>query len=131
MFSEGYSVTSSIIMLVVNIFVYLILAWYFERVVPSSVGIRLPLLFFLRPDYWFPPALNVTDEEKAREEAAQGVEAVPEEMRSQVGVRIANIFKNYTSGYFFAPQTKAALEGVTLNLYQDQIFGLLGHNGRP
>ena len=46
---------SVFIMLVVDIFLYLILAWYFDAIVPSSYGTKLPPWFVFMPSYWFPP----------------------------------------------------------------------------
>jgi len=48
-------VASVFIMLVVDIFLYLILAWYFDAIVPSSYGTKLPPWFVFMPSYWFPP----------------------------------------------------------------------------
>jgi len=50
-------------------------------------------------------------------------------MKSKVAVHISNLHKHY-KGWLCSKVVKPAVNGVTLNLYQDQIFGLLGHNGR-
>jgi len=49
-------------------------------------------------------------------------------MASQLALRISDVHKGYKTS-FLSKEVKMALDGVSLNLYEDQIFGLLGHNG--
>jgi len=60
-FSPGYSVSSAMIMMVIDLFFYLILAWYLNAVVPAdNIGRRLKPWFLFTPSYWFPPH-EITD----------------------------------------------------------------------
>lgn len=115
------------IMFTVDIFLYLFLAWYLEAVIPSSYGTKLPPWFIFLPSYWFPSSDKV-DFTQNVEMASDGVEEVPEQMKSKAVIQISELHKRY-SGLLFYTEIKYAINGVSLNLYEDQIFGLLGHNG--
>ncbi|KAJ3287594.1 ATP-binding cassette sub- A member 1 [Borealophlyctis nickersoniae] len=38
--------------LIMNCFFYAVLVWYFDCVIPDEYGRKMPLWFFLTPDYW-------------------------------------------------------------------------------
>jgi len=113
-------------MLLVDTFLYAFLAWYLESVVPSSFGTKLPPWFFLMPSYWSP---SRPDAQKRTEERAQdGVEQLPPESEEKVAIRINNVSKTFTWGWF-SRNSKTVLQDINMKILEDQIFGLLGHNG--
>lgn len=58
--------------------------------------------------------------------AGDDVEAVPDSMRSMVGIKIRNLRKTFSSA---TEKPVFAVNGLNLNMYKGQIFVLLGHNG--
>ena len=49
---NNYSFATGFYMLIADFFLYGLLAIYFDNVIPSPTGVRLPLYYFLKLDYW-------------------------------------------------------------------------------
>eukprot|EP01061_Rhynchopus_euleeides_P015536 TRINITY_DN264_c0_g1_i10.p1 TRINITY_DN264_c0_g1~~TRINITY_DN264_c0_g1_i10.p1 ORF type:complete len:1990 (+),score=845.48 TRINITY_DN264_c0_g1_i10:125-5971(+) len=50
--ADEYSYALAVWMMVFDTFLYLLLAWYLDSVLPSQYGVKLHPLFFLYPSYW-------------------------------------------------------------------------------
>ncbi|XP_022092521.1 ATP-binding cassette sub-family A member 5-like [Acanthaster planci] len=115
-------------MLAIDCVIYLLLAFYFDNVVPGTYGQRKPLGFCCMPSYW-----------QNRQGEAEGmvdlntledvpdVELVPQEMKDRAGIRIRSLSKTFKGGK--EKQDVLAVKGVSLDIYEGQITCLLGHNG--
>jgi ATP-binding cassette subfamily A (ABC1) protein 3 len=125
-------------MLVLDTVLYAFLAWYLGQVMPSDAGVRKPWYFLFEPAYWgfgagraaAKASAKVADEAAAAEgmRAARGasLDACPTELvdRHSAGdptVVVQNLRKTF--GAF------KAVQGIDLELFEGQIFSLLGHNG--
>ena len=102
---------------------------------PSEYGVRKSPLFFLHASYWCPgrggnesdyALLKNDDIEEHAEPLANNFEPVPENLkdleRKGECLKIRNLRKVYDNG-------KLAVDGLSLTMYEGQIFALLGHNG--
>ncbi|KAH8060351.1 ATPase [Aureococcus anophagefferens] len=112
-------------MLLLDIVLFLVLAWYFSQCVPwSEYGTPKPWYFPLQPSYWCAkkPKEEVTDEEEAHDPAAGFPEAYePLGGGKAAVVRVRNLRKTF--GDF------RAVDGVSFDMVESEIFCLLGHNG--
>jgi ATP-binding cassette, subfamily A (ABC1), member 3 len=126
-------------------FVTLTLGLYLENVLPSAVGVRKPFYYPFTKSYWF----NVKTEEHHEEENHSGnkvghsseqeedetdkrevnpanFEEVPEYLRRKEDqnefIKISNLKKKFDQGLY-------AINDFNAEMYEDEIFALLGHNG--
>ncbi|XP_054548976.1 phospholipid-transporting ATPase ABCA7 isoform X1 [Talpa occidentalis] len=102
--------------------IYGLATWYLEAVCPGQYGIPEPWNFPFRRSYWFgpqppkgpAPAPASQDPEVLVEEAPPGL--IP-------GVSLRGLEK------CFPGNPQPALQGLSLDFYQDHITAFLGHNG--
>jgi hypothetical protein len=50
---ENFSYELCVVMMFIDAIIYGVLAWYFDKVLPSEFGTPLPLYFPFLPSYWF------------------------------------------------------------------------------
>ena len=55
---EGIDIARVIAILLIDIVLYALAAWYASQVIPSRFAIKKPVWFFLLPSYWFPTRYN-------------------------------------------------------------------------
>uniref|UniRef100_A0A8C0HM87 ABC transporter domain-containing protein n=1 Tax=Buteo japonicus TaxID=224669 RepID=A0A8C0HM87_9AVES len=109
---------------------YLLLAIYFDKVLPGKYGAPYPPSFFLRPSYWFKPRSGYTGV-RADTESNHGpipsnnTEPMPPGFDGKEAIRLNNIKKIYKK----KDKRTEALRGLSLNIYEGQITALLGHSG--
>ncbi|XP_032661205.1 glucosylceramide transporter ABCA12 [Chelonoidis abingdonii] len=129
-------------LILIDSFIYFILGWYIRNVFPGKYGMAAPWYFPLLPSYWaerygYIPLWNekrcslLFTKLLLRKEAAftnkMYVKSAlppnlePEPPNLTVGVSLHGITKTYGS--------KAAVENLSLNFYEENITSLLGHNG--
>lgn len=121
-FANGVSVGDVLVMLIVSSFVYFVLALYIEKILPGNYGIPEKWYFPVDPKYWF-RCLRVSSGGEDYPESEQN--DVKMEMASKskkVGISLRRLRKVYATG-------KVAVQGLKMNLYEDEITVLLGHNG--
>ncbi|XP_021369630.1 ATP-binding cassette sub-family A member 2-like isoform X2 [Mizuhopecten yessoensis] len=145
--NDEYSLLTSILMMILDSFLYSLLAWYIENVFPGSYGLPRPWYFLFSKTYWCSGATkaqemdcgNILDmcrrnhayssllEDQAcaldqrDAEYARKFEADPTHLPQ--GVHIENLTKIYKTG------KKLAVKNLTLSFYEGQITSFLGHNG--
>jgi len=95
-------------------------------VLPSAYGVRRPWYFFLLPSYWGCSRQKIWCSEESDETGANGneglnFEAVEPEHGSPK-VQIKKLVKRYKK------KGANAVDHLNLNLYENQITCLLGHN---
>ncbi|NWS94649.1 ABCA9 protein, partial [Mionectes macconnelli] len=127
---EAYFLFSTYIMLVFDSILYMLLALYFDKVLPGKYGIPDPPFFCLKPSYWMRSRRGSTREiprstANLEELLGDDVEPVPPEFRGQEAIRLHNIKKSYKK----KDKKTEALRGLSLNIYEGQITALLGHSG--
>ncbi|XP_049669091.1 ATP-binding cassette sub-family A member 9-like isoform X2 [Accipiter gentilis] len=109
---------------------YLLLAIYFDKVLPGKYGAPYPPSFFLRPSYWFKPRSGYTGVRAGSESnhgpiPSNNTEPMPPGFDGKEAIRLNNIKKIYKK----KDKRTEALRGVSLNIYEGQITALLGHSG--
>jgi ATPase subunit of ABC transporter with duplicated ATPase domains len=135
--------------MVADTFIYAVLAWYFAQVWPSKLGVQKPFYFIVQPSYWLSPELynywfaNAAKsdlQQSLTENAAENTTAtagavpstsnananIPEEevdegLLGKPTVVVHKLKKTYGSN--------VVVNQLSFNMYANQIFALLGHNG--
>ncbi|KAK9972436.1 hypothetical protein ABG768_025743, partial [Culter alburnus] len=122
--NDRYSFIVSIFMMLFDALIYWILTWYIENVFPGQYGIPKPWYFPFTSSYWCgtrvgsdtePDLIHELEDQKGY------LEKAPSGMKP--GVCIRNLVKVYKTG------NKLAVDGLSLDFYQDHITSFLGHNG--
>lgn len=113
-----------LIMLLVDGFLYLMIALYVEKIFPGEYGVPEKWYFPFTANFW------------CNKVEYYGVQDINSNTLSRVNANFEIEPNNKTAGV----QTKelrkvyegqrVAVEGLTLNMYEDQITVLLGHNGK-
>ncbi|CAM9266917.1 unnamed protein product [Choristocarpus tenellus] len=124
-------------MLIVDIFIYSILAWYANEVVPSEWGTSHPWYFPFTKAYWRPSKVTATDALQAeldmdefRKSSDKGhVEAVHDGLRRQLRSKDCVAIRGLEKEFVTGEQRVMAVNGLDLTMYRGQITALLGHNG--
>ncbi|XP_064201003.1 phospholipid-transporting ATPase ABCA1-like isoform X1 [Anguilla rostrata] len=121
---ERYSFLVSIIMMLVDSLIYWLITWYIENVFPGQFGIPKPWYFPFSASYWCGTSVTLDagpDLLKVSGELNDYMEPAPPNMKA--GVSIRNLVKIYKTG------KKVAVDGLSMDFYEDQITSFLGHNG--
>ncbi|KAH7728597.1 ABC transporterATP-binding protein [Aphelenchoides avenae] len=112
-----------LVALVIDCFIYVVVAWYISAVCPGDYGVPQPFHFFLTKKYWCGPSHKERVERangKLIHEESADAESVSPSL--QLAVEIRELDKVYGN------DTKA-LDSLSLNFYESQITAFLGHNG--
>uniref|UniRef100_A0A672PF70 P-type phospholipid transporter n=1 Tax=Sinocyclocheilus grahami TaxID=75366 RepID=A0A672PF70_SINGR len=104
---DNYNLTTCLILMYFDAFLYGVMTWYIEAVFPGQYGIPRPWYFPFTKSYWFGETVCIEEEPTHLE----------------LGVYIKNLVKVYRHG------KKLAVDGLTLGFYEGQITSFLGHNG--
>ncbi|KAB2055398.1 hypothetical protein E1A91_A11G036400v1 [Gossypium mustelinum] len=144
------------IWLLATFIVWVVLAIYFDNIIPNASGVRKPILYFLRPGYWTgkggkekeggvcscigkaPPLEHNTpdDEDVLEEENLVRTQTREGTVDPNVAVQTRGLAKTFpgtrTCGFCCKCKKTApyhAVKGLWVNLAKDQLFCLLGPNG--
>ncbi|XP_053658365.1 phospholipid-transporting ATPase ABCA3-like [Anopheles marshallii] len=120
---DDFSVGDTMIMLLVDALLYLLIALYVEKVFPGDFGIAEPWYFLYTKKFWCKDAQKKHEPVATLDfttENADNIEREPD--GKYAGVRIRKLRKEFK-------KNKVAVQGLNLNMYEDQITVLLGHNG--
>uniref|UniRef100_UPI003AADC61F phospholipid-transporting ATPase ABCA1-like n=1 Tax=Centroberyx gerrardi TaxID=166262 RepID=UPI003AADC61F len=121
---ERYTFIVSIVMMIFDAIFYWLLTWYIENVFPGQYGIPKPWYFPFTASYWCGTA-SVTDVDPGllKDPGVHNayLEKPPPDMKA--GVSIRNLVKIYKTG------KKLAVDGLSVDFYENQITSFLGHNG--
>ncbi|RLV94599.1 hypothetical protein DV515_00013078 [Chloebia gouldiae] len=135
---EAHFLFSTYILLVFDSVLYMLLAMYFDKILPGKYGIPDPPLFFLKAAYWMRSRRSSTrDEPRATENPEEllgdDVEPVPPEFLGKEAIRFREkallVLHNIKKTYKKKDKKTEALRGLSLNIYEGQITALLGHSG--
>ncbi|KAM5213453.1 ABC-type organic anion transporter ABCA8 isoform 2-T2 [Hipposideros larvatus] len=129
--SSNYSnqIIATNFILAFDIFLYLTLMIYFEKILPNEYGRRLSPLFFLKSSFWSrrQKADRVTfeDEIDVDPSSNDAFEPVSPEFHGKEAIRIRNVTKEYKG----KSDIIEALKDLALDIYEGQITAILGHSG--
>uniref|UniRef100_A0A452J541 ABC transporter domain-containing protein n=1 Tax=Gopherus agassizii TaxID=38772 RepID=A0A452J541_9SAUR len=127
---ESYAVFTAYVLLIFDSVLYMLLAIYFDKVLPDKYGMKYPPLFCLKPSYWCKSKRGYSDKRPETEQNHERIfndsmEPVPPEFDGKEAIRLNNIKKTYKT----KSKKIEALRGLFLNIYEGQITALLGHSG--
>ena len=131
----------------INSLVYLLLAWYFDKVLPSEYGTSEPVYFFLSPWFWLGWSRTEADPgpyvegEEALELDGRGDDEVDvcriakdvllrTEAETDEMIQIKRLRKFFQGGHFCAKKTFKAVRDVSYSVKKNELFCLLGPNVR-
>ncbi|KAJ6632964.1 Phospholipid-transporting ATPase ABCA3, partial [Pseudolycoriella hygida] len=117
---DNISIGLIMVMLLVCTVLYLLIALYFEKVLPGQYGVPQPWYFPFTKRFWCgQSSWDYTDENYSNENPDYFEEDPP---NHNCGIKAMNLRKLYT-------RKKVGVEGFSINMFDDQITVLLGHNG--
>ncbi|XP_030287307.1 phospholipid-transporting ATPase ABCA1 isoform X1 [Sparus aurata] len=119
-----YTFIVSIFMMLIDAVIYWLLTWYIENVFPGQYGIPKPWYFPFTSSYWCGTASRTrVDPDLLKDSTAYSeyLEKPPPNLKA--GVSIRNLVKIYKTG------KKLAVDGLSIDFYENQITSFLGHNG--
>jgi ATP-binding cassette, subfamily A (ABC1), member 3 len=125
--SPGTSLSLVFYMWMVDLVLYVLLALYLDRVLPSKYGVKLPFYFVCLPSYYncscFSERAEVNSDEHndADKPSSQFFESIGGRAHGPVAVAIQNLTKKFGS--------KVAVNSLSIDMYEGEIFCLLGSNG--
>ncbi|XP_012989040.1 phospholipid-transporting ATPase ABCA1b isoform X2 [Esox lucius] len=121
---DDFSLTTAIILMYFDSFLYMLMTWYIESVFPGQYGIPRPWYFPISKSYWFGEGENRKTDFSQKKKTNCGAVCIEDEpAHLKPGVFIENLVKVYRHG------KKLAVDGLTLGFYEGQITSFLGHNG--
>ncbi|XP_077992844.1 ATP-binding cassette sub-family A member 2-like [Glandiceps talaboti] len=140
-YSQDITIGNITLFIVLDWFIYMIILWYLEAVYPGTYGVPQPWYFPFLKSYWCggdSDGDTCLDKHRGLHEGEtedvlynifnvtapdnpQTSQSIHEDNR--VGICIKRLVKVYRKG------KAQAVKSLSLNLYEDQITALLGHNG--
>lgn len=113
-----------LLMMLVSSVLYLFIALYVEKIFPGSYGVALKWYFPFTKDFWWPTKYysNIEDGHDIGLNGKDKRNYEPYPEGRHAGIQVNGLRKVYTN-------KKVAVEGLTMNMFDDQITVLLGHNG--
>uniref|UniRef100_A0A8C6KAE5 ABC transporter domain-containing protein n=1 Tax=Nothobranchius furzeri TaxID=105023 RepID=A0A8C6KAE5_NOTFU len=118
---DRYTFIISIVMMLFDALLYWVLTWYIENVFPGQYGIPKPWNFPFTSSYWCGTASATDNRTDLLQDSRVEDEKPPS--NSKAGVSIRNLVKIYKTG------KKLAVDGLSMDFYENQITSFLGHNG--
>uniref|UniRef100_A0A8C5ABB2 ABC transporter domain-containing protein n=1 Tax=Gadus morhua TaxID=8049 RepID=A0A8C5ABB2_GADMO len=117
-----YSFLVSILMMLLDALLYWTLTCYIENVFPGQYGIPKPWYFLVTRSYWCgtTAAASTVHPDTLKNPGVQNGTDPP---HRRAGVSIQNLVKIYKTG------KKLAVDGLSVDFYENQITSFLGHNG--
>ncbi|CAB3224168.1 unnamed protein product [Arctia plantaginis] len=111
-----------VIMLVANCVLYMLITLYLEQVAPGPFGSPRPWYFPLQARFWCPGGKSATDIILSNaKNYDDDIIKEKDPKRHSIGVKMQNLTKVYGN--------QIAVNHLSLNIFDDQITVLLGHNG--
>uniref|UniRef100_H2YX25 ABC transporter domain-containing protein n=1 Tax=Ciona savignyi TaxID=51511 RepID=H2YX25_CIOSA len=128
--SDHMNFLLSMLMMLVDAAIYLILTWYIEAVFPGQYGVPRPWNFFLQRSYWCGSTDDLRSNESysAYNQDDPSIKLETEPSHLKLGVSMHNLSKKKIHK-IFSSNGKVAVDGLSLNFYENQITAFLGHNG--
>ncbi|XP_066091781.1 ABC-type organic anion transporter ABCA8-like [Saccopteryx bilineata] len=116
-------------MLAFDIFLYLALMIYFEKILPREDGRQYSPLFFLKPSIWSRQQnadhVALENETDFNLSSNDSFEPMSPEFHGKEAIRIKQVTKEYKG----KPDKIVALKDMVFDIYEGQITAILGHSG--
>ena len=155
----NYSLLLLFIQFIIDFFIYLILGFYLQNVIPHKFGIRKPFYFIFTSEYWCGKKIKKKkienlNQKKINESSANQLTEINKSPSITSNTNSSTTFEDYyKDNPNFEGETlyrdrikkddvlkiknivktfedgKTAVDHVYLNFYKNEIFALLGHNG--
>jgi len=114
----------------IDIPIYMLLLWYFDKVWPQPYGSRLPPWFCFTRSYWGCSCTKrKTFEDSVRDEQTQldsgNFEPLTNDESENVAIRVRDLVKEFNG----ATGPVRAVNRLNLDMVNGHVTGLLGHNG--
>ncbi|KAM4691856.1 cholesterol transporter ABCA5 [Rhinophrynus dorsalis] len=123
-----YPLIITFIFLVVDSVMYLLLATYLDQILPGEYGLKQRPFFFLRPSYWSKRRRNYGELNESQYnrtvDLTDVIEPVSSELQGKEAIRISSLYKSFKKEKKYTE----TLQGLTFDIYEGQITGLLGHS---
>lgn len=127
---ESLSVFWIVLVMLFDAAVFFAIAIYIENIFPGSYGVSKPWYFIFQRKYWMRRKYQQFESHGGGEEALHGegteqqspLNFEKEPSNRRAGIEIRGLCKRFDSD-------KLAVNKVSMNMYDDQITVLLGHNG--
>lgn len=121
---DNLTVGLTMCLMLVTSCIYMLITLYVEKVMPGSYGVPEKWYFPLSKEFWFgtPEYIGVEDSsDPATDQKGDkhNLNFEPDPQHRNAGVRVKNLRKVYAN-------KKVACQGLTLNMFDDQITVLLG-----
>jgi ATP-binding cassette, subfamily A (ABC1), member 3 len=120
-----FSFGELLLFMIVGCIVHLLLTFYIERVFPGEYGIAEPFYYPLMPFFNFLKKRmgyrTLANEAILQERKISNSDIEDEPENLNIGIKISNMSKKFGN--------KFAVNKLNLNMFEDQITVLLGHNG--
>lgn len=140
LYKDDFSFGGILTIMLFDFFLYGLLAWYFEHVLPNQYGTRKPFYFCCTRRYWcgYRPSWSGSSIEESllESDSLQGpgnpdVEDIPKSMVKDVSVRTRNLRKTFKMSRKpgRAGAEFVAVKSLNLAIMKNEITSLLGHNG--
>lgn len=117
---DNISIGLIMVMLLVCAVLYLLIALYVEQILPGDYGVPKPWYFPFTKSFWCGQPNSKHSDQNYSNENPDHFEDDP--LDRHCGIQALNLRKLYA-------RNKVAVEGLSINMYDDQITVLLGHNG--
>ena len=122
----NYNFSTYLGIICVDIVYMALLAVYLDLVWPTEWGVKRPWYFLVTRNFWCPRRGRTSDETFKQEvDWGDAVEPVDSGLEAQKDSGKAMLVRNLTKRF----SDKTAVENLNLDIYEGQIFALLGHNG--
>lgn len=119
---NNFSVNITFGFFILDVVIYLLLAFYLEAVLPSTYGVSRHPLFFIQ---WLWKKESVL-ESNQNDTPNPNVDELPPDVRKTAPVKIRNLVKEFTPA---SGSKVVAVNNLSVEMLEGQIFALLGHNG--
>ncbi|CAG9334836.1 unnamed protein product [Blepharisma stoltei] len=121
-----YTFGTFIAFMLIDSGIFTILAIYLDQVWPTEWGVKRPWYFLLTKSFWVKNKVNSHEDLFSQEiNWGDNVEKVDQDLEKQKENGKALLIRNFKKVF----GNKVAVEDISLDIYNGQIFALLGHNG--
>lgn len=147
---NGFDFASALWMMLFDTFLYAALAWFLHNTWPQEYGVQRPVWFLCTRGYWFgggggcgrgsrgsaagggggaTSVSLLSGDAEAGGEGSVGVEAPGPHLAALGAAQRCVTIRGLRKEYSTPDGVKVAVAGVDLDMFEGQIFVLLGHNG--
>mmetsp|Transcript_331 Transcript_331/g.689 ORF Transcript_331/g.689 Transcript_331/m.689 type:complete len:1928 (+) Transcript_331:176-5959(+) len=126
---DGYTFRDCLAMMAFDILFWAFMTYYCENVLPSEWGTHQHPLFCIDPRFWCGGSRVGSGEVGAKSESGANVESPAADLIDSIkrgeGINIVDLRKSFNT----TAGIKHAVDGLNLQMFNNQITCLLGHNG--